>query len=342
MVRVGLIGYGYWGPNLARCFSEAQKAQLAAVHDRFPDALRKAGQRYPHALMIGDLGDLLRDPEVDAVAIATPVRTHHALALAALQAGKHVLVEKPMACTSQEARRLVAEAERRGLVLMVDHTFVYTGAVRKIRDLVTAGELGQIHYYDSTRVNLGLLQKDINVVWDLAIHDLSILDFVLGEPPAAIAATAASHVPGSPETMAFITLFFATGTLAHINVNWLAPVKVRQVLIGGSRKMIVYDDVQPSEKVKVYDKGVTVTAQGEALYDLLIGYRSGDIWTPQLPSVEALRTEVDHFVECIETGSRPLTDGLMGVRMIELLEAASWSIRCRGQTIDLQLERKAS
>ena len=229
MVKVGLIGYGYWGPNLARCFSEAPKAQLAAVHDRRPDALRKAGQRYPHARMIGSLEDFLRDPELDAVAIATPVRTHYALALAALRAGKHVLIEKPMACTSQEARRLVDEAERRGRVLMVDHTFVYTGAVRKVRELVAAGELGQIHYYDSTRVNLGLLQKDINVVWDLAVHDLSILDFVLGERPAAIAATAASHVPGSPETMAFITLFFGSGTLAHINVNWLAPVKVRQV-----------------------------------------------------------------------------------------------------------------
>jgi predicted dehydrogenase len=342
MVRLGLIGYGYWGPNLARCFSEAPNAQLAAVHDCSPDALRKAGQRYPHARMVGNLEEFLRDPGLDAVAIATPVRSHYALGLAALQAGKHVLIEKPMACTSQEARRLVDEAERRDRVLMVDHTFVYTGAVRKVRELVAAGELGQIHYYDSTRVNLGLLQKDINVVWDLAVHDLSILDFVLGERPAAIAATAASHVPGSPETMAFLTLFFDSGTLAHINVNWLAPVKVRQVLIGGSRKMIVYDDVQPSEKVKVYDKGVTVTPQGEALYDLLIGYRSGDIWTPQLPTAEALRIEVDHFAECIETGARPLTDGPMGVRMVELLEAASWSIRSRGQTIDLQLERKAS
>jgi predicted dehydrogenase len=342
MIKVGLIGYGYWGPNLARCFSEAPKAQLAAVHDRSPDALRKAGQRYPHAAMIGDLQELLSDPEIDAVAIATPVRTHYPLGLAALGAGKHVLIEKPMASTSQAARRLIDEADRRGRVLMVDHTFVYTGAVRKIRDLLAAGELGEIYYYDSTRVNLGLLQHDVNVVWDLAVHDLSILDFVLPEAPVAVSATAVSHVPGSPETMAFINLFFPGGALAHINVNWLAPVKVRQTMIGGSRKMILWDDLQPSEKVKVFDKGVTVMPRGEALYELLIGYRSGDMWAPQLSTAEALRIEVDHFLDCIEAGATPITDGHAGLRVLELLEAATWSIHQRGRTIDLKLERKAS
>jgi predicted dehydrogenase len=342
MIRVGLVGYGYWGPNLARCFSEAPEGRLTAVHDLSSDALRKAQRRYPHARMTLDPRDLFRDPEIDAVAIATPVHTHYALALAALRAGKHVLIEKPMAGTSKEARCLVDEAERRGRVLMVDHTFVYTGAIRKIRELVAAGDLGEIYYYDSTRVNLGLLQKDVNVVWDLAVHDLSILDFVTGETPVAISATAVSHVPGSPETMAFITLFFGNGAIAHVNVNWLAPVKIRQTLIGGSRKMIVYDDLQPSEKIKVYDKGVTLTPQGEALYELLVGYRSGDMWAPQLSTVEALRTEVDHFLACIETGARPLTDGHAGLRVVELLEAATWSIRQRGQTIDLELERRAS
>jgi predicted dehydrogenase len=342
MISVGLVGYGYWGPNLARCLAEASKARLLAVHDVAPDAMERAGQRWPQARMAADLGDLLRDPNLDAVAIATPVRTHYALALAALRAGKHVLIEKPMACTAQQARHLIDEADRRDLVLMVDHTFVYTGAVRKIRELVTAGELGDIYYYDSTRANLGLLQKDVNVVWDLAVHDLSILDFALGETPVAISATAVSHIPTSPDTIAFITLFFASGALAHINVNWLAPVKVRQTLIGGSRKMIVYDDLQPSEKVKVYDKGVTMTPKGEALYEALIGYRSGDMWAPQLSTAEALRSEVDHFLDCIETGGAPLTDGRAGLRIVELLEAATWSIRQRGQTIDLDLERRAS
>jgi predicted dehydrogenase len=342
VIRVGLLGYGYWGPNLARCFSDSEKAYLQAVHDRDPTALQRAARRHPHARMVNDARELIAAPDIDAVVIATPVATHHELALAALRADKQVWIEKPIACTSGEARHLIAEAERRGLVLMIDHTFVYTGAVRRIRELVKAGDLGEIYYYDSTRVNLGLLQRDVNVVWDLAVHDLAILDYVLDEPPAAISATGVGHVPNSPETMAFLTLFYGSGALAHVNVNWLAPVKVRQTLIGGSRKMILYDDLQPSEKVKVYDKGVTVTPQGDALYELRIGYRSGDMWAPQLSTIEALRIAADHFVQCIEDASPPLTDGRMGLRMVELLEAATWSMRQRGQIIDLALERQAS
>jgi predicted dehydrogenase len=342
VTRVGLLGYGYWGPNLARCFSEAEKADLVAVHDPDRGALHRAARRHPHARAVNHAREIIAASDIDAVAVATPVATHHELALAALRAGKHVWIEKPIAATSAQARLLIEEAERRGLVLMVDHTFVYTGAVRRIRELVKGGDLGEIYYYDSTRVNLGLLQKDVNVVWDLAIHDLAILDYVLDEPPAAISATGVGHVPGSPETMAFLTLFFGSGALAHINVNWLAPVKLRQTLIGGSRKMILYDDLQPSEKVKVYDKGVTVTPQGDALYELRIGYRSGDMWAPQLSSTEALRLAADHFLACVEAASPPLTDGRMGLRMVELLEAANWSMRQRGHTIDLALERQAS
>jgi predicted dehydrogenase len=342
VIRVGLLGYGYWGPNLARCFSESEKAYLQAVHDPDPGALQRAARRFPHARMVNDARDIIAAPDIDAVAIATPVATHYDLALAALRADKQVWVEKPIACTSDEARHLIEEADRRRLVLMVDHTFVYTGAVRKIRDLLAAGELGEIYYYDSTRVNLGLLQHDVNVVWDLAVHDLSILDFAFAEAPLGVSATAVSHVPGSPETMAFINLFYPGGALAHINVNWLAPVKVRQTMIGGSRKMIVWDDLQPSEKVKIFDKGVTVMPRGQELYELLIGYRSGDMWAPQLPTAEALRTEVDHFIDCIETNATPITDGQMGLRVVELLEAATWSIGQRGRTIDLKLERKAS
>jgi predicted dehydrogenase len=342
VIRVGLLGYGYWGPNLARSFSESEKAYLQAVHDRDPTALRRAARRYPHARMENDARDIIFAPDIDAVAIATPVGTHYELALAALRAGKQVWVEKPIARTSDEACHLIEETDRRRLVLMVDHTFIYTGAVRRIRELVQAGDLGEIYYYDSTRVNLGLLQRDVNVVWDLAVHDLAILDYVLDDNPAAISATGVSHVPNSPETMALLTMFYGSGALAHVNVNWLAPVKVRQTLIGGSRKMILYDDLQPSEKVKVYDKGVTVTSQGDALYELRVGYRSGDMWAPQLSTIEALRLAADHFMQCIEDASPPLTDGRMGLRMVKLLEAATWSMRQRGQTIDLALERKAS
>lgn len=343
MIGIGLTGYGYWGPNLARCFADGEKSRLVAIHDRDPVAVKRATLRYPSARACADFAALLAEPMVDAVAIATPVHTHVELALAALRAGKHVLVEKPMTRTCAEAAQLIEEAQRRKLVLMVDHTFVYTPAVRKVRELIEAGELGRVHYFDSTRVNLGLFRSDVNVVWDLAVHDLAILDHVLDERPVSIAAQAARHVPDSPESMAFVTLGFPSGAVAHINVNWLAPVKVRQTLIGGSRKMIVYNDLEPSEKIKLYDKGITVLSPPREEIDRLrIGYRTGDMWAPHLPPIEALRTEADHFLDCIDRAAAPLTDGAAGLRVVELLELATSSIRQGGRPIDLTLTRMAS
>jgi predicted dehydrogenase len=334
-IGIGVIGYGYWGPNLVRNFAELSAARLVAVSDLSLDRIAQVGSRYPSASVTTDYRDLLEDPTIDAVAIATPVATHFALALEALRAGKHVLVEKPLATTSAEASRLIDEASRRRLVLMVDHTFIYTGAVRKIRELVQSGQLGRLYYYDSTRVNLGLFQHDINVLWDLAVHDLAIMDFVLEKHPRAVAATGAAHIPGRPVNIAYLTCFFADGLIGHIHANWLAPVKLRRTLIGGDRKMIVYDDLEPSEKIKLYDKGVTVTSSPESVYELLVSYRTGDMLAPQLNLTEGLRTESQHFLECIATGARPLSDGEAGRRVVRILEAASESLSRGGCPVDV-------
>jgi len=268
----------------------------------------------------------------------TPVSTHFDLAIQALRAGKHVLVEKPLAANSEQALILVEESERRNLALMVDHTFVYTGAVRKIRDLVASNTLGDIYYYDSVRVNLGLFQSDVNVVWDLAVHDLSIMDYVLPVKPIAVSATGISHIPGKPENVAYMTLFFPNDQIAHLHVNWLAPVKVRRTLIGGSERMIVYDDLEPSEKVKIYDRGVTLFPQSEAAYELLVSYRSGDMRAPRLDVTEGLRTEALHFIDCIENNKRPETDGAGGLRIVRIVEAADKSLFNRGQLEEIKMD----
>lgn len=336
MVRIGIIGCGYWGPNLVRNFAETTDVTVAAVSDLRPERLDSIRRRYPSIKTTTDYRDLMNNPEIDAIAVATPVSTHFDLAMQALSAGKHVLVEKPMTATSEQAETLIEEAERRRLVLMVDHTFVYTGAVRKMKELVEADHLGRIYYYDSVRVNLGLFQHDVNVLWDLAVHDLSILSHVLPLQPCAVSATGISHVPGGPENIAYLTLFFEQNLIAHIHVNWLAPAKVRRTLIGGSRKMIIYDDVEPSEKVKVYDKGISVNNnETEGLYKMLISYRAGDMWSPQLDITEALRTEAEHFVQCIETGATPITDGQAGLEVVRVLEAGTRSMNNRGQLVEL-------
>lgn len=332
-----MIGYGYWGPNLVRNFVETPGAQVKTVSDFKPELLAKVQARYPTIQVTTDCQDIFTDPKIDAVAIATPVSTHFDLALAALQAGKHVLVEKPMTVSSEQAMRLIEEAEKRNLVLMVDHTFVYTGAVRKMRDLVVTNVIGDIYYYDSVRVNLGLFQHDVNVIWDLAVHDLSIMDYILPSQPYAVSTTGMSHVPGEPENIAYLTLFFEGNSIAHIHVNWLAPVKVRRTLIGGSQRMIVYDDLEPSEKVKIYDKGITVNGNTESLYQMLIGYRAGDMWAPHLEVTEALRTEGLHFINCIQTGDRPITDGQAGLRVVRILEAATESMKQQGRLIELDI-----
>ncbi len=338
MIRVAVIGFGYWGPNLARNFRECAGTDLVAIVDPSPARHAAAARRFPRVATAPTADDVLGRADVDAVAIATPVATHAALALAALRAGKHVLVEKPMAASLAEAEAIVAEATRRGLTLMVDHTFVYTPAVQKIRQLVADGEIGDIYYYDSVRINLGLFQRDVNVLWDLAVHDLSIMDFVLGQSPVAVSATGISHVAGSPEDVAYLTMYFPGTLLAHVHASWLAPVKVRRTLIGGSRRMIVFDDLETSEKVKVYDRGISVDPSPEDRYQVLIGYRSGDMWSPHLPVVEALQQEVAHFADCIEQGRTPLTDGLAGLRMVQLLEAATRSLGARGVTAPLVTE----
>jgi predicted dehydrogenase len=336
MIKVGVIGYGYWGPNLVRNFMEAPGSTVLAVCDLRRERLVQLQNRYPTIQTTSDCHSLFQNPDLDAIVIATPVSSHFELAMAALKAGKHVLVEKPLAANSDQGTRLIDEAARRKKVLMVDHTFVYTGAVRKIRELITSNALGDIYYYDAVRVNLGLFQHDVNVIWDLAIHDLSVMDYVLPTKATAVSATGISHIPGQPENVAYITLFFDEPQIAHVHVNWLTPVKVRHTLIGGSEKMILYDDLEPSEKVKVYDKGITVSQSPEAVYEMLVSYRSGDMWAPRLDATEALQIEAQHFVDCIENNKKPETDGLDGLRLVRIVEAAEKSLRARGQLVEIE------
>ena len=335
MVGIGVIGYGYWGPNLVRNLGEQPGARLVAVSDLRANRLELAQARYPYLYTTTDHRQLFEDPKIDAIAISTPVGTHFSLGMQALEAGKHVLLEKPLAASSQEAEQLIEAAAKRNLVLMVDHTFVYTGAVRKISELVRGGHLGELYYYDSVRVNLGLFQPDVNVVWDLAVHDLAIMQSVLPDRPVAVSATGLAHVPGAVENIAYLTLFYNTNLISHLHVNWLSPVKVRSTLIGGSNKMIVYDDMQISEKVKVYDRGITMNHNPENLYKILVGYRMGDMWAPQLDGAEALSREMAHFVACIEGKERPQTDGCAGLEVVKILEAAEKSIRERGRPVEV-------
>ena len=336
MIGIAVVGFGYWGPNLVRNFSETKQARVVAICDARADRLAAARQRYPAADAVPEFAAVLSNPAVDVVAIATPVSTHFALVMDALRAGKHVFVEKPFSTSITEAKQMVAEASRRNLVLMVDHTFVYTGAVRKIKEIIDSGSVGDLYYYDSVRVNLGLFQSDVNVIWDLAVHDCSIIDYVLPKHPRHVTASGVSHIAGQPENMAYITLFFDDNLLAHLHVNWLAPVKVRQTLIGGSRRMIVYDDIEPTEKVKVYDSGVELNASPESVYQTRIGYRTGDMYAPKISHVEALKVAVEHFTDCVERGERPLTDGYAGLRVLKMLDGAARSMARGGQPVELE------
>jgi predicted dehydrogenase len=342
MINIGIVGYGYWGPNLVRNFAETPGATVAAVADLDTTKLEIVQRRYPAVKVTTDFQDLITDSSIDAIAIATPVRTHFELGMATLRAGKHLWLEKPMVETSVQGHKLVDEAQRRQRVLYVDHTFVYTGAVRKMAEIIKGGELGRVYYYDSTRVNLGLFQRDVNVIADLAVHDFSILDFLLGDHPVAVSASGTNHFPGTPENLAYITLFYNSGTIAHTNVSWLAPVKVRQILIGGSKKMIIYDDLEPSEKVKVYDKGVTFTDDPKQIHEMRVTQRTGDMWAPKLVATEALSVGGAHFVDCIEHAKAPDTDGHLGLRVVELIEAATSSMRGKGETVYIQRHGKTS
>lgn len=332
-IQMGVIGYGYWGPQIVRNFTGVEGCRVARVCDKSPDAQRRIRQAYPGVEVTPDAADVLQAPDIDAVAVVTPVWTHFELAKAALENGKHVFVEKPFTSTADQAERLIELAQKNKLQIMVDHTFLFTGAVRKIQELISAGALGDLYYYDSTRVNLGLFQHDVNVIWDLAPHDLSIMDFLIGEEPEAVVATGEKHLNGH-EDVAYITIYFKRSVIAHINVNWLSPVKVRTTLIGGEKKMLLWNDLEADEKVKVYDKGVTVK-NGESLYKMLISYRTGDMWAPKVEQTEALRAEAAYFVECLTKDQRPFNDGLAGHRVVKLLEAADQSIKNRGKLVRL-------
>lgn len=331
MIKFGVIGYGYWGPNVVRNLRSLDTSEVVAICDKSPAALKRAQQANPGVYITNDCDEVLSNPEIDAIAVITPVWTHYEVAKRALQNGKHVFVEKPFTSTSAQAEELIDLAERKKLQIMVDHTFLFTGAVKKIRQLVDDGTLGRLFYYDSMRVNLGLFQHDVNVLWDLAPHDLAIVNHLIGERPEAIVATGEKHLNGMTD-VAFMTLYFPDNVIAHINVNWLSPVKVRTTLIGGEKKMLVWNDLEADEKIKVYDRGVNMTSR-EGVYNLLVSYRSGDMWSPKLESVEALKAELGYFVECISSGEQPHNNGMAGLRVVRMLEAAEESLSRKGEVV---------
>jgi predicted dehydrogenase len=339
MIRIGIIGYGYWGPNVARNFHGTSGAKLAAISDLSETRLGLAQSHYPFVRGTRDPYDLIRAADVDAVVIVTPVFAHYELAKAALLAGKHIFVEKPFTATSAQARELADIAARKNLKIMVDHTFLFTGAVKKIKEVIAAGELGKLLFYDSVRVNLGLFQHDVNVIWDLAPHDLSIMAHVIDKAPVAISAHGSIHFAGGFEDIAYVAVEFGdNGFIAHFHVNWLSPVKVRKTLISGDKKMLVWDDLDVDEKIKIYDRGVDVKSAngGKAgIHELLVSYRSGDVYIPRLEATEALKAEARYFVECVEKGEEPFNNAQAGLQVVRLLEAADESIKNGGKRIEL-------
>lgn len=339
MLKIGVIGYGYWGPNVARNFHAVPGAELIAISDLSEKRLGLAKANYPFIRAVKEPLELIRSTDIDAVAIVTPVFSHYELAKAALLAGKHIFVEKPFTATSAQARELVELAAGKNLRIMVDHTFLFTGAVKKIKELIGSDELGKLLFYDSVRVNLGLFQHDVNVIWDLAPHDLSIMAHVIPAKPTAISAHGTVHFEGGFEDIAYICVGFdGGGFLAHFHVNWLSPVKVRKTLISGDRKMLVWDDLDADEKIKIYDRGVDVkSADGgkDGVHELLVSYRSGDVHIPKLEATEALKAEAQYFVECVEKGVEPFNDGQSGLQVVRLLEAADESLRQGGTRVEL-------
>jgi predicted dehydrogenase len=334
MIRVGVIGYGYWGPNIVRNFNNEDISQVVTVCDQRPEALRRVQQLYPQMGVTRDSEEVIKSPQIDVVAVVTPVWTHFELTMAALKSGKHVFVEKPFTFTAAQAEELVNLAEQKHLFIMVDHTFLFTGAVKKIRQLIDDGTLGNLYYYDSTRVNLGLFQHDVNVIWDLAPHDLSIIDYLIEEKPEGVVATAEKHLNGL-EDVAFLTFYFPNNIIAHVNVNWLSPVKVRTTLIGGEKKMLMWNDLEADEKIRIYDKGVEKSTNAEGIYEILVKYRTGDMWAPQIEHTEALKKELEYFADCINGNRIPINDGKAGWRVVQMLEAANQSVRSRGAAIEL-------
>ena len=333
MIRVGVIGYGYWGPNIVRNLVGLDSTSVEMVCDVSPKSLGRLRKAYPSVATCTDPSEILNSPNIDAVAVITPVWTHYELAKKALLNGKHVFVEKPFTSNAQQAEELIEIAARKKLTIMVDHTFLFTGAVRKIVELTESGALGDLFYYDSLRVNLGLFQHDVSVIWDLAPHDLAIMDHVIKGEAEAVVATGERHLNGV-EDVAFMTIYYPRNVIAHVNVNWLSPVKIRMTMIGGQKKMLVWNDLVADEKIRVYDKGVDITS-GEGIHQMLVSYRTGDMWAPQVPQLEALHVELDYFAECISKGKTPINDGLAGLRIVRMLEAADASIQKRGELVRL-------
>ena len=333
MIRVGVIGYGYWGPNIVRNLHGLDSTCVEMVCDLSPKSLARVKKAYPSIKTCSDPNEILTSPTIDAVAVITPVWTHYELAKKALENGKHVFVEKPFTSNAKQAEELIEIAARKKLTIMVDHTFLFTGAVRKICELTESGALGDLYYYDSLRVNLGLFQHDVSVIWDLAPHDLAIMDHLIKGDPEAVVATGERHLNGV-EDVAFMTIYYPGNVIAHINVNWLSPVKIRMTMIGGQKKMLVWNDLVADEKIRVYDKGVEIT-EGDGIRDLLVSYRTGDMWAPQVRQLEALHVELDYFADCIKNSKTPFNDGHAGLRIVRMLEAADVSIQKRGELVRL-------
>jgi predicted dehydrogenase len=335
MIKVGIVGLGYWGPNLVRNFQSVNGAEVHSVADFDNNRLQKIHQLYPKINLCNDANEIFENPEIDAVVLATPINTHYDLAKKALLKNKSVMVEKPLATSRAEVLELMEIADARGLSLMVDHTFLYTGAVQKIKSVIDTGELGQLQYFDSTRINLGLFNPNWSVIWDLAVHDLSIFDYISGgKKPVAVSATGIAHTKMGIENLAYISLFFGDETFAHITSSWISPVKIRKTLIGGTKKMIIYDDVEPTEKIKIYDSGFSVSSP-EDMHKWLIDYRFGDIYIPKLPQIEALKGVAEDFVKSITEKTTPLGNANSGLNVVTILEAAQKSLINRGETINL-------
>lgn len=336
LINIGLIGYGYWGPNLARNLEKSSRFNLKCICDLNHERLNIAKNLYRNIQAISNIDDLLNSNEIEAVAIATPVNSHYQLTKKALECGKHVLVEKPITESFEQAIELVNIAKARSLCLMVDHTFIFTPAVQKIKELINTDAIGDPLYYCAERVNLGIFQPDVNVIWDLAVHDLSILNYITSLKPVKVSACGMSHVDGRPANIAFLTLYYSSTFIAHITINWLSPVKLRRCLIGGSKKMLVYDELNADEKLKVYDRGIEIQSQKlnkDDIYNAVIGYRTGDISIPKLETVEALWSEVEHFADCIESGLIPRSSGSEGAIIVAVLEAASESMNNHGAPV---------
>jgi predicted dehydrogenase len=334
VINIAVVGYGYWGPNILRNFHENDDACVAYCCDVNPKRLAQVRSKYHSVRVTENFEDVLTDSKVDAVAIVTPVATHYEFARKALEHGKHVLVEKPLAASVAEAESLVDIAARHNLTLMVNHTFIFTGAVRKMKEIVESGVLGDMYYFDSVRINLGLIQKDVNVLWDLAPHDISILGHLVKEEPASVCATGTCHFGNGIESVAYLTVYFKSGLIAHFHNNWLAPVKIRSIMVGGSKKMILYDDMEASEKIKVYDKGIDVNGPDSA-HEKLISYRLGDMWAPKIDNTEALWLVAGEFIESIQAGRPPITDGASGLNVVKILEASEMSIKHKGREVKL-------